>query len=127
MEARIARLESDVAHLRTDVADIKVDVRTVRDKMDVMTTKLSERIDNVYTQLNAKFDSTTAQLKQRSTVSKTRWAPPRSGRSCCTLRSRPRTSVRWHAGSVGSKVARTAAPDRRVARHARLLDDRAQW
>jgi hypothetical protein len=46
MEARIARLESDVAHLRTDVADIKVDVRSLRDKMDDMYTKLSEKIDS---------------------------------------------------------------------------------
>jgi len=45
MEARIARLESDVGHLRTDVADIKVDVRSLRDKMDAMFTKLSEKID----------------------------------------------------------------------------------
>jgi uncharacterized coiled-coil protein SlyX len=46
MEARIARLESDVAHLRTDVADIKIDVRALRDKMDVMFTKLSDKIDS---------------------------------------------------------------------------------
>jgi len=47
MEARIAHLESDVGHLRTDVAEIKVDVRSLRDKMDMMMAKLSERIDNV--------------------------------------------------------------------------------
>lgn len=46
MEARIARLESDVAHLRTDVADIKIDLRSLRDKMDAMFTKLSDKIDS---------------------------------------------------------------------------------
>ena len=65
MEARIARLESDVAHLRSDVGDIKVDVRAVRDKMDGMNTKLSERIDGVGAQLNAKIDSLGAQLNAK--------------------------------------------------------------
>jgi len=56
MEARIARLESDVAHLRSDVADIKTDVRALRDRIDAGNAKLSERIDAVASQLNAKFD-----------------------------------------------------------------------
>jgi outer membrane murein-binding lipoprotein Lpp len=63
MEARIARLESDVGHLRTDVADIKVDVRSLRDKMDGMNTKLSERIDNLGASLNAKIDGVNNSLR----------------------------------------------------------------
>ena len=59
MEARIARLESDVSHLRTDVADIKIDLRSLRDKIEAMFTKLSEKIEGVEQRLNARFDSTT--------------------------------------------------------------------
>ena len=47
MEARIARIESDVAHLRTDVGDIKIDLRSLRDKVDLMGAKLTERIDKL--------------------------------------------------------------------------------
>ncbi len=47
MEARIARLESDVAHLRTDVADIKVDLRSLRDKVDLMDTRLSGKLEQL--------------------------------------------------------------------------------
>ena len=57
MEARIARLESDVGHIRSDMADVKSDVRSLRDKMDVMNIKFSERIDNLGAQLNTKIDS----------------------------------------------------------------------
>ena len=45
MEARIARIESDVAHLRTDVADIKVDLRSLRDKVDLVDARFSEKIE----------------------------------------------------------------------------------
>ena len=45
MEARIARIESDVAHLRTDVADIKIDLRSLRDKVDLVDARFSEKID----------------------------------------------------------------------------------
>ena len=47
MEARIARLESDVAHLRTDVGDIKIDLRSLRDKVDLLGTKLSENTEKL--------------------------------------------------------------------------------
>jgi outer membrane murein-binding lipoprotein Lpp len=69
MEARIARLESDVAHLRTDVADIKVDVRSLRDKMDTMYTKLSEKIEGGEHRLDAKIDKLAGSL-----ASTARWA-----------------------------------------------------
>jgi len=45
MEARIARIESGVAHLRPDVEDIKIDLRGLRDKVDSMGAKLSEKIE----------------------------------------------------------------------------------
>ena len=44
MEARIARLESDVEHIRSDMADVKIELRTLRDKMDGMSTNLTQRI-----------------------------------------------------------------------------------
>ena len=47
MEARIARIESDVAHLRTDVGDIKIDLRGLRDKLDLLDAKLSEKTDKL--------------------------------------------------------------------------------
>jgi len=53
MEARIARLESDVAHLRTDVGDIKIDLRGLRDTVDLVDAKLSEKIEKLAENLAA--------------------------------------------------------------------------
>jgi hypothetical protein len=47
MEARIARLESDVVHVRTDVGDIKIDLRGLRDKVDLVDAKLSEKLEKL--------------------------------------------------------------------------------
>lgn len=47
MEARIARLESDVHHIRSDMTDVKADIRALRDKMDGMNAKLSERMEDL--------------------------------------------------------------------------------
>jgi hypothetical protein len=56
MEARIARLESDVGHIRADLADVKSDLRGLRDRVDVMTMKLSERVEAVNAQIGARID-----------------------------------------------------------------------
>ncbi len=70
MEARIARLESDVTHLLSGVTDIKADVRGLRDRMDAGHAKLSERIDTVATQLNAKIDDGLARLQDAITATR---------------------------------------------------------
>jgi len=62
MEARIARLESDVAHLCTDVADIKLDVRSLRDKVDLLGTKLSENTEKLV-EMKGSFESSIASAK----------------------------------------------------------------
>jgi uncharacterized coiled-coil protein SlyX len=67
MEARIARLESDVAHLRSDVAEIKVDQRSMRDKMDSMSSSLSGKMDSMNSYLVGKMDSMNSDLLEKIT------------------------------------------------------------
>jgi len=62
MEARIARLESDVAHLCTDVGDIKIDLRGLRDKVDLVGTKLSENTEKL-TATKASLETSIASAK----------------------------------------------------------------
>lgn len=65
MEARIARLESDVAHLRSDVAEIKADQRSMRDKIDSMSSSLSGRMDSMSSYLSGKMDSMNLDLLEK--------------------------------------------------------------
>ncbi len=65
MEERIAHLESDVAHMRTDIADVKVDIRSLRDKMDDMAVRLSDRIEAGDARLSEKIDAGNARLSDR--------------------------------------------------------------
>lgn len=53
MEARIARPESDVEHIRSDMADVKVELRTLRDKMDGMSTSLTQRMVDLTDRIDA--------------------------------------------------------------------------
>jgi hypothetical protein len=46
--------------MRSDLSEVKSGVRGFRDKMDVMSAKLSERIDNVSTKVESVKDSIAA-------------------------------------------------------------------
>lgn len=66
MEARIAQIESDVVHLRADVADIKIDLRSLRDKVDLLDAKLSEKTEKLavgLVEMKASLESSIASAK----------------------------------------------------------------
>ena len=54
-----------VAGEETNMADVKSDVRSLRDKMDVMNSKVSERTDNFGAQLTSRIDAMSAQLNDK--------------------------------------------------------------
>jgi outer membrane murein-binding lipoprotein Lpp len=65
MEARIARIESDVAHLNSDVGEIKLDLRALRDKVDTIDARLTDKIDGLAT-VTQRIDSATMHLAERA-------------------------------------------------------------
>lgn len=64
VEARIARLESDVSHLRSDVGEVKLDLRSLRDKLDGVSSQLIGRIDGATSQLSDRADHQDAKLDE---------------------------------------------------------------
>jgi hypothetical protein len=53
LEARIARLESDVAHIRSDLGDVKQDVRDLRARIDELRQYVDKRFDDLRDRMDA--------------------------------------------------------------------------
>jgi hypothetical protein len=65
VEARIARLEADVSHIRSDVADVKLDVRALRNRVDDIGEKHTDRLTSVDDKLCTRMDAIEARLTAR--------------------------------------------------------------
>ena len=64
-EARIARLESNVSHIRSDLADVKVDVRAMRNRVDDLGEKHTDRLAALDNKLCTRMDALEVRLTDR--------------------------------------------------------------
>jgi hypothetical protein len=65
VEARIARLESDVSHIRSDLADVKADVRAMRNRVDDLGEKHTDRLTALDNKLCTRMDALEVRLTDR--------------------------------------------------------------